>query len=212
MALTTRQTNLLVAEDWTKVYQSFRNADFKAYDYETLRKSMIDYLRLYYPEDFNDFIESSEYIALIDLIAFLGQNLAFRADLNTRENFIDTAERRDSVLRLAKLVNYKPQRNINSVGLLKIDKVTTTEAVADSDGVSLANANIFWNDNTNPNWYEQFITVMNAAMITGQRVGNPGNSQYLAGVKTDEYAINLSGTASNIYRFTADVAGTAMKF
>ena len=145
MALTTRQTNLLVAEDWTKVYQSFRNADFKAYDYETLRKSMIDYLRLYYPEDFNDFIESSEYIALIDLIAFLGQNLAFRADLNTRENFIDTAERRDSVLRLAKLVNYKPQRNINSVGLLKIDKVTTTEAVADSDGISLANANIFWN-------------------------------------------------------------------
>ena len=212
MALTTRQTNLLVAEDWTKVYQSFRNADFKAYDYETLRKSMIDYLRLYYPEDFNDFIESSEYIALIDLIAFMGQNLAFRADLNTRENFIDTAERRDSVLRLAKLVNYKPQRNINSVGLLKVDKVTTTEAVADSDGISLANANIFWNDNTNPNWYEQFITVINAALINGQRVGNPGNSQYLSGIKTDEYAINLTGTASNIYKFTSDVAGSAMKF
>ena len=120
MAQITRQQTLLVAEDWTKVYQSFRNADFKAYDYETLRKSMIDYLRLYYPEDFNDFIESSEYIALIDLIAFLGQNLAFRADLNARENFIDTAERRDSVLRLARLVNYRPQRNVPASGVLNI--------------------------------------------------------------------------------------------
>ena len=42
---------LLVTEDWTKIYQSFRNADFKSYDFETLRKTMIDYLRTYYPED-----------------------------------------------------------------------------------------------------------------------------------------------------------------
>ena len=42
MAVTTRQTSLLVAEDWTKVYQTFRNADFQSYDFQTLRKSMID--------------------------------------------------------------------------------------------------------------------------------------------------------------------------
>ena len=74
MAITTRQTSLLVQQDWTKLYQTFRNADFQSYDYETLRKSMIDYLRTYYPEDFNDFTESSEYIALIDLIAFLAKS------------------------------------------------------------------------------------------------------------------------------------------
>ena len=71
MANTTRQTSLLVNQDWTKVYESFRNADFQSYDFQTLRKSMIDYLRIYYPEDFNDFTESSEYVALIDLIASL---------------------------------------------------------------------------------------------------------------------------------------------
>ena len=126
MAITTRQTGLLVAEDWTKLYQTFRNADFQSYDYETLRKSMVDYLRLYYPEDFNDFIESSEFIALIDLIAFLGQSLAFRGDLNARENFIDTAQRRDSVLKLARLISYNPKRNIPASGLLKVDSVSTT--------------------------------------------------------------------------------------
>ena len=212
MAQITRQQTLLVAEDWTKVYQSFRNADFKAYDYETLRKSMIDYLRLYYPEDFNDFIESSEYIALIDLIAFLGQNLAFRADLNARENFIDTAERRDSVLRLARLVNYRPQRNVPASGVLKIDSISTTEEISDSDGVSLSNALIFWNDNTNSNWYEQFVTVMNSAMISGQRIGKPGNSQYLNGVKTDEYSLRLSSQGSNVYKFKSVVNGSNMIF
>ena len=129
MSTTDRQNRLLVAEDWKRVYQSFRNADFQSYDYETLRKSMIDYLRTYYPEDFNDFTESSEYIALIDLIAFLGQSLAFRTDLNARENFLDTAERRDSVLKLAKLISYNPKRNLPSTGYLKINSVSTTETI-----------------------------------------------------------------------------------
>ena len=96
---------LLVAEDWTKIYQSFKNAEFQSYDFETLRRTMITYLRENYPEDFNDYIDSSEYVALIDLIAFLGQNLSFRIDLNARENFLETAERRDSVLKLVKQLN-----------------------------------------------------------------------------------------------------------
>jgi hypothetical protein len=212
MAQTTRQQNLLVAEDWQKIYQSFRNADFKAYDYETLRKTMIDYLRIYYPEDFNDFIESSEYIALVDLIAFLGQNLAFRADLNARENFIDTAERRDSVLRLAKLISYNPQRNVPATGFLKIDNISTTESLIDSDGADLTNAVIFWNDVTNSNWLEQFILIINASLVSSQRVGKPGNSQLIADVKTDEYRINLGFGADNVYKFSSTIQGNPLTF
>ena len=58
MAITSRQTGTLAAEDWKKVYQTFRDADFTAYDFETLRKTMIDYIKLNYAEDFNDFTES----------------------------------------------------------------------------------------------------------------------------------------------------------
>ena len=84
-------SKLLVAEDWTKIYQSFNNSDFKSYDFETLKRTMIQYLQANYPEDFNDYVESSEYIALIDLIAYMGQNLSFRVDMNARENFLATA-------------------------------------------------------------------------------------------------------------------------
>jgi hypothetical protein len=207
MAITTRQTGLLVAEDWTKLYQTFRNADFQSYDYETLRKSMVDYLRLYYPEDFNDFIESSEFVALIDLIAFLGQSLSFRGDLNARENFIDTAQRRDSILKLAKLISYNPKRNIAASGFLKIDSVSTTEAVFDSNGLNLSGLVINWADAANDNWLEQFTAVLNASMNANQVVGKPSNSQIINGIVNDEYQLNIVPSPTATYAFGTSVEG-----
>ncbi len=132
MATSSRQSAIFGVQNWQQIYQTFREADFKSYDYETLRKSFIDYLRTYYPETFNDYIESSEFIALLDVIAFMGQGLAFRNDLNTRENFIDTAERRDSVVKLANLVSYNPKRNIAGQGYLKVTNISTTENITNS--------------------------------------------------------------------------------
>lgn len=212
MATTTRQTSLLIAEDWTKLYQSFRNADFQSYDFETLRASMINYLQLYYPEDFNDYIESSEFIALIDMIAFLGQSLAFRGDLNARENFIDTAQRRDSILKLARLISYNPKRTINSKGFLKFDSVSTTEPVFDSNGINLSGLVINWADAGNNNWLEQFTLVLNAALQSNQVIGKPASSQIIAGVTTDEYQINYIPNTIPVYPVTATVAGTSMNF
>jgi len=141
-------SKLLVAEDWTKIYQSFNNSDFKSYDFETLKRTMIQYLQANYPEDFNDYVESSEYIALIDLIAYMGQNLSFRVDMNARENFLATAQRRDSILNLAQLINYNPSRAIPANGLLKITSISTTDNIFDSAGINLANSSISWNDST----------------------------------------------------------------
>ena len=212
MALNDRQTSLLVQQDWTKVYETFKEADFQSYDFETLRKTMIDYLRTYYPEDFNDFTESSEYIALIDLIAFLGQTLAFRTDLNARENFIDTAERRDSVLKLARLINYNPKRNIASSGLLKVESVTTTEQVFDSNGSDLSNLIINWDDPSNDNWQEQFNTILNAALIDSQTVGKSGNSQIVNGVSTQEYTLRILDQILPTFRFSTEVEGNQLNF
>jgi hypothetical protein len=212
MALTTRQTSLLVQQDWTKVYQTFREADFQSYDFETLRKSMIDYLRAYYPEDFNDFTDSSEYIALIDLIAFLGQSLAFRTDLNARENFIDTAQRRDSILKLARLISYNPKRNVSASGYLKFDTVSTTESVTDSNGLNLANLVISWNDASNDNWLEQFTTILNSVLVSNQIIGKPGASQTLNGIQTDEYAISIPASQVPVAPYVAQVEGLTTNF
>lgn len=212
MAKTTRQTVVFGVEDWKRIYQTYREADFQSYDFETLRKSFVDYLRLYYPETFNDYIESSEFIALLDVMAFMGQALAFRTDLNTRENYLDTAERRDSVVKLANLVSYTPKRNTAASGYLKVFSVQTTETVYDYNGINLANITVNWADPTNFDWQEQFTTILNAAMVNTQRVGRPGNRTTIQGVRTDEYTINLIPGFLPIVPYSATIDGVGMPF
>jgi hypothetical protein len=212
MAKTTRQTAIFGVEDWKQIYQTYREADFQSYDFETLRKSFVDYLRLYYPETFNDYIESSEYIALLDVIAFMGQALAFRSDLNARENYLDTAERRDSAVKLANLVSYTAKRNTAAQGFLKVFNITTTENVVDYNGVNLANVTINWADPSNFDWLEQWNAVINAALIDSQKVGRPGNRQTILGVETSEYAVNLVPGFLPVVPYSSVVDGINMPF
>jgi len=203
---------LLVTEDWKKIYQSYRNADFQSYDFETIRRTMIQYLQENYPEDFNDYIDSSEYIALIDLIAYLGQNLSFRIDLNARENFLETASRRDSILRLAQLISYAPSRNIPSSGFLKITAISTTDSVLDSNNINLANTTVVWNDATNSNWYQQFISIINNTMSGSFAFGNPYSRDTISGILTEQYRINSTNTDVPVFSFSKSVNGINMSF
>ena len=212
MSSTDRQNRLLLAEDWKRVYQTFRNADFKSYDFDNLRRTMIAYLRENYPEDFNDYVESSEYLALIDLIAFLGQNIAFRIDLNARENYLELAERRESVLRLARLLSYNPKRNRAANGLMKMDSVSTTEDIRDSNNINLSNQTILWNDPSNPDWNEQFTRVLNAALPVNGTVGRPVKTSVINGVPTQQYRLNSTNTEVPAYSFNKTIDGRSISF
>ena len=212
MSNTDRQNRLLLAEDWKRIYQSFRNADFQSYDFDNLRRTMINYLRQNYPEDFNDYIESSEYLALIDLIAFLGQNISFRIDLNARENFLELAERRESVLRLARLLSYNPKRNQAANGLLKFETIRTTEEIYDSNGTNLSGQTILWNDISNQDWYEQFIKVMNAALPANSVFGRPIKTDTVSGISVEQYRVNGTNTDIPVYGFSKNVDGKSTQF
>jgi len=212
MATSSRQSAIFGVNDWKAIYQTFSQADFKSYDYETLRKTFIDYLRVYYPETYNDYIESSEFIALLDVMAFMGQGLAFRNDLNTRENFIDTAERRDSVIKLANLVSYTPKRNLAGQGYLKVTSIQTTQNLTDLNGFNLSNIPILWNDPANPNWLEQFNTIVNATLINTQKIGRPGNTAQIIGVKTDEYTMQIPAGTLPVVPLSSQVDGINMNF
>jgi len=145
-------------------------------------------------------------------MAFMGQALAFRNDLNARENFIDTAERRDSVVKLANLVDYTPKRNIPAQGYLKVVSVSTTENVYDYQGNNLAGVTINWNDLTNESWYDQFTSIINATLVNSQRVGKPGGTATILNVLTEEYSVNMQAGYLPVIPFTATVDGISMPF
>lgn len=207
-----RQKQLFAAEDWQVIYTAFTQVNFNAYDFNTIRAAMVNYIRLNYPEDFNDWIESSEFVAIIDLLAYIATSIAFRMDLNTRENFLDTAQRRESIFRLARMLNYQPQRNITSTGLLKVTQIVTNQDVFDANGVNLKNVPINWNDQNNPDWYEQFILVLNAALNDTNYFGSPAKSGTVDGIQTDLYALNNTPISTGVVPFNSSVAGNNMQF
>lgn len=212
MSTTNRQNNLLVNQDWKTIYQTFKNVDFKSYDFENIRRVIVQYIREKYPEDFNDYIESSEYVALIDAIAFMGQSISFRLDLASRENFIDLAETKESVLRLARLLSYNAKRNIPASGLLKFDTISTTDDVLDSKGVNLSGQVIIWNDSTNQDWFEQFTTILNSAMISNVEIGRSQGTQILQGIRTDQYRFNSNFLDVAVLAFDKTVASRRTAF
>lgn len=211
MAQGARQSSLFAAEDFSVVYESFSQANFQAYDFTTLRTAMVDYIRSNYPEDFNDWITSSEFVSLIELLAFLGHNLAFRADLASRENYLSTAERRESALRIAEFLGYTPTRNVVSDGYLKINSIRTTERLYDVDGNSLANQEIYFEDVVDPDTYQNFLTVMNAVFATGNQFGTPYAKTTLNGIQNEVYRTKTTNERA-VETFRTSISGQRLPF
>lgn len=199
MALRTTYT----AETWDKIYQAFGAVSFVSYDFDSIKQSLVDYTKTYYPEQYNDYIQSSEFIAMLEMFAYIAEQLAYRVDMVSHENFITTAQRKQSILRLAKLISYKATRNIPVRGLVKFNAVSTTERVLDSRGVDLAGLSITWNDPNNSNWKEQFTLVMNR--ILASRFGQPSKTVQIGDVVMDLYSLTNDPTklVNGVFPFTA---------
>jgi hypothetical protein len=195
------------AEVWEKTYDSFQQINFAAWDFDTIKESMLDYMKIYHPEEFNDYIESSEFITHLELFAYMGELMAYRYDMNAHENFITVAERKESVLRLVKLLSYDVSRNIPSRGLVKITSISTTEKVFDSNGLSLANRTITWNDTNNVNWKEQFITVMDRVLEQNFGTVLPSDRIQVQDVLFELYSFNNIPLNNNIFPYTVSVSG-----
>ena len=198
------------AEGWERAYEVFQQVNFSAFDFTTIKESMIEYMKLYFPEDFNDYIESSEFIAVLELFAYTAELLAYRLDLNAHENFLTTAQRKESVLRLAKLISYKASRNIPARGLAKIQSIQSTELITDANGINLANTRIRWNDRNNANWKDQFILVMNRVMQQPFGSVSPDERIQVQDVVFELYDLDNIPTISGVQAFSTLVSGQSI--
>lgn len=196
------------AETWEMAYEAFQQVNFTAWDFDSIKKSLLDYLKLYYPEeDFNDYIESSELIAVLELFAYVGELIAYRQDMNAHETIMTQADRKESVLRLAKLLSYNASRNIPARGLVKIVSISTTEQIFDSRGNDLTNKTIIWNDQNNDQWKDQFLIVLNR--VLGQPFGSvlPSDRVQVQDVLIELYGLNNNPLNNNVLSYNINVSG-----
>lgn len=212
MSSLTRQNTLFVAEDWLRIYEAMENVDFRAYDFDNLVQAMRGYLALTYPENFNDWIASSEFVSKLEILAWLSQNIAFRVDLNARENFLATAERRDSLIRLAQNIGYKVNRVRSAQGLLKMISIRTTQEIYDATGANLKGRTIYWNDVADEDWFERIVTILNNAFAVRTPFGNPISQHNGGGTRIEQYILNSGTTLSGAHKFTAKLGNQSAAF
>lgn len=208
----TRQSELFAAEDWTVLYRAFTQINFNAYDPSSINSALRSYIQANYPEEFNDWTENSEFVAIMDLLSWLAGSLAFRTDVNARENFLESAEARESVLRLARFLSYTPRRAQSARGLIKLTSISTNNPLTDSFGVNLNNRTITWNDPDNPDWFEQFTIILNAAFPTTNPFGIPLKSATIGTALTSLYRMTSDVNPKCVYGFNSKIDGDTYQF
>lgn len=201
------------AESWTDNYDKYKSVvNFVAGDFSTLKDAIRRYIALQNPENYNDWAESSEVGMFANGLAYLGESLHYRVDLNAHDIFPSTTERRQSLLNFAKMLSYSPKRNICALGIAKLISVQTSQSVRDTAGNLLKDVPIVWNDASNKNWLEQFLTVMNASFVSNNPFGKPLKKEAVNGTNTQLYELNNIANNKAVYSFTASVNGTTQQF
>ena len=196
---------IIAAESWENVYKLFENINFTSFDYNSIKSSVIDNLKIYYPENFNDFIESSELVEFIEIFAYVAEMLAYKIDVSSHDNIMTDTQRKSRILKLAKFLSYSPSRNIPLRGLVKISSIKTTEEIYDSQGINLINRTILWNDVNNPNWKEQFFLVINKCIKNS--FGNPNKNVIIDDVIFQLYSLdnNTDSFTNNVFRYSVNI-------
>jgi hypothetical protein len=207
MTQSIRQRNLFAAEDYRVVYDSFKQANFQAYDYDTIRGALVDYIQQQYPENYNDWIQSSEFVALIETLSFLAHSLAFRIDQTGRENFLSTAERRASVLRIADFLGYTPSRHQPARGQLKVTGIRTSQDVYDINGNSLKNTTVDFEDS-----YQNFLLIMNEVLGNVNKFGRPTDTTRIGNIKHDIYSTSIEAGHNIVFGVNGKVNGNRDNF
>ena len=89
-------------------------------NFNSIKESLVNYARRYYPDIYKDFSEASFGSLMFDTVAYVGDVLSFYMDYQANESFIDTAIEYDNVLRLGEQVGYNEGLTSSSFGILSL--------------------------------------------------------------------------------------------
>lgn len=201
------------AESWIDYYDNYKTViNFVAGDFNSLKDVIRKYVARMNPENYNDWAESSEVGMFVNGLAYLGETLHYRVDLNAHDIFPSTTERRQSLLNFVKMLSYSPKRNICANGIAKLSSISTTQNIQDSLGNNLKDVVINWNDASNSNWLEQFLTIMNSSFVYNNPFGKPLKKDTNNSISTQLYELNSIKNQRTVYSFTSSINGVSQQF
>jgi hypothetical protein len=183
------------------------NLNYTNQDFWSLKTKLIDFIRERFgesgnvlPNTFNDFVESSIAIMLIENWAFIADTLSFKMDQMVNELFIDTVTEPDNAFRLCQLVGFKPTPPIPSSSMwtatinnilssdLALNSPITIEVVAEEGPITIE---LFAADSKNMPMFDSDIVIPAGSFSNSSIIGLEGKT----------FTDNYTGTGQTLQSF-----------
>ena len=99
---------------------SNRDINYLSKDFNSIKADLIDYVRRHFPNDWRDFNDASGGMALLELMAYVGDILSFNIDRQVNESYISRAVETKNIVSLAQNFGYKPKNTVPAVVNLSV--------------------------------------------------------------------------------------------
>tara|TARA_B100001123_G_scaffold428662_1_gene545975 strand:- start:233 stop:2215 length:1983 start_codon:yes stop_codon:yes gene_type:complete len=101
-------------------------------DFSGFRKNLVNLAKIYYPDTYNDFNESSPGMMFIEMAAYVGDVLSYYMDSQFKEMLLWHAEQRKNIISLAETLGYKVKPSVPANTMLDVYQLVPNDPT-DSD-------------------------------------------------------------------------------
>lgn len=95
-------------------YTPSKEIKYLGRDFNSIKQGLVDFIKNYYPNTYNDFNEASPGMMFLELMAYVGDTLNYYIDSQFKESLLLQATERRNVLAIAAAMGYKPKISVPS--------------------------------------------------------------------------------------------------
>ena len=101
-------------------------------DFTSFKDNLIEFTKIYFPNEYNDFNEASPGMMFIEMASYVGDVLSYYIDNQFKESLLAYAEEKKTVYNMAQALGYKPK--LATGAITNLDIFQTVPAISTDEG------------------------------------------------------------------------------
>jgi hypothetical protein len=106
--------------------------DYLGRDFAAFKENLINYIKVYFPNTYADFNETSPGMMFVELVSYIGDNLSYYIDDTYKEGLLSHATDPRSVISLSRFLGYTPR--VTTPSVVKLALYQLIPAISDGNG------------------------------------------------------------------------------
>ena len=119
---------------YTAPKKSVKEVRYLNKDFTSFKNNLIEFTKIYFPQQYTDFNESSPGMMFIEMAAYVGDVLSYYIDNQFKESLLSYAEEKKTVYNMVQSLGYKPK--LSTAATTGLDVFQTVPATSTGAGAS----------------------------------------------------------------------------